>query len=74
MCLRRTSDGPLLDARANAPGRHRPAPRSSISNPGGGLNSLRVSAIFEQDLHAFCKTLTENWDSKRHLLELSWPI
>ena len=20
------------------------------------------------------KTFTENWDSKRHLLELSWPI
>ena len=54
MCLRWTFDGPLLDAGTNAPGRHRPAPRSSISNPGGRLNSLRVSAIFEQDLHAFC--------------------
>ena len=22
----------------------------------------------------FAKTVAENWDSKRHLLELSWPI
>jgi hypothetical protein len=39
---------------ANALDPHRPGPRSFISNPGGGLNNLRVSAIFEQHLHAFC--------------------
>ena len=52
MCLRRTPDGSLLDARVNAPGRHRPASRGSISATWSSLNSLRVGAIFEQDLHA----------------------
>jgi hypothetical protein len=27
-----------------------------------------------QKLHTCIKTFTENWDSKRHLMELSWPI
>ena len=54
MCLRRTSDGPLLYAGGNVLDSHYPAPSLSISATGGCLNGVDVSAMFEQDLHTFC--------------------
>ena len=30
--------------------------------------------LAQKILDGIYKTFTENWDSKRHLLELSWPI
>ena len=35
------------------------------------LGVIAIQVIF---VWVLVKTFTENWDSKRHLLELSWPI
>ena len=40
----------------------------SLNNQQGNLAQPRNSCL------AKIKTFIENWDSKRHLLEISWPI
>ena len=39
----------------------------------GVLNSLGLLST-KSDFLMASKTYTENWDSERHQLELSWPI
>jgi hypothetical protein len=41
------------------------------SQLGQSENGVAVEFLL---LIVFTKTFTENWDSKRHLLELSWSI
>ena len=38
------------------------------------LIPITVADFYSNCLEYGAKTFTENWDSKRHLLELSWPI
>ena len=46
-----------------------------IQQPIPKLHILTFHENFNQSIYdGKTKTFTENWDSKRHLLELSWPI
>ena len=41
------------------------------------FNFKKFISAHETGIHTYInnvKTFTENWDSKRHLLELFWPI